>query len=276
MSSTAEEDSPMSVSKSLVASRRDKRAVLSRKRKIDDNLQAALVSIAKGDISNAWEQVLAIQQDVQGIGSFLGTIIEPELYDEEKVVGTRVAEQFLAIPELLEATLLQLSTRDIMGCYGVNRTFRDTIEGSPKLQRHLRLQPAGESTDADQCFKMKTDSFLTRTAGPTTYVTIRGFGRLPLIGSRWRKMFLMQPAVFNIHYRVRCQAYFKPCLVDRKKNRSRYTKSVDGVKIGDILETAEMLLDLHRECERGDFTVLSEIVKCENELVEGGLDSSAS
>lgn len=269
MSPVAEDGTKrVQVTEPLVASRRDKRGVLYHKRKIDDNLQAALVSIAKGDINHAWQLVLAAQQDVQGIGNFLNTIIEPELYDEEKVVRGRIAEKFFAIPELLEATLLELSLEDIMGCYRVGRSFRDGIEGSPKLQRHLYLQPAVEATDDDQAFPIQTKSFVTHTEGETCYVDMRCPRRLPIIGLRWRRMFLMQPAAHNIYYWVRCRASKKGCSVDRSRKGLTYMESYDGVTIGDLLDKAEELQSLHRECERIDFAVHFQIVKSKNDSSE--------
>lgn len=270
MTSSAQDDTAAQVSKPVVASRRDKRGVLFHKRKMDDNLQAVLLSIAKGDINNAWQQVLDIQNDMQGIGRFLNTIIEPEIYNEEKVVGGRIAEKFFAIPELLEATVLELSLKDVMSCYRVSRSFRDIIEGSPKLQRHLFLQPAAESSDDDQCFPIETKSFVTHREGETCYVDIRCPRSLPIIGSRWRRMFLMQPAVHNIYYWVRCRATKKGCLVDRRRKGSLFMESFDGVTIGDLLDKAETLLSLHRGCERIDFAVHFQIVKSGDDSSDDG------
>ncbi|KAH9845451.1 F-box domain-containing protein 9, partial [Teratosphaeria destructans] len=49
--------------------------------------------------------------------------------------------QVLRLPELLELILLHLPQRDILLCQRTTRHFRQTVEGSIRLQRALFLAP---------------------------------------------------------------------------------------------------------------------------------------
>lgn len=51
------------------------------------------------------------------------------------------ATSTFAVTELLEEVLLLLPRKDILLCQRVNRTFKDTVVGSIKLQRFLFLEP---------------------------------------------------------------------------------------------------------------------------------------
>ncbi|KAK4614102.1 hypothetical protein CLAFUW4_09542 [Fulvia fulva] len=56
-------------------------------------------------------------------------------------MAPKAGETVAAIPELVEMILLQLPLQDVMLAQRVDRTFRDVIGGSSKLQQALFLRP---------------------------------------------------------------------------------------------------------------------------------------
>ena len=63
------------------------------------------------------------------------------------------AEAVFTTPELLEHIVLFCFTADVFNTNQVNRTFRDTVQSSVKLQRKLGLRP---DTECDIYFPLKT------------------------------------------------------------------------------------------------------------------------
>jgi len=62
------------------------------------------------------------------------------------------AQLVLSIPEILEQILLSLFMKDVFVFQRINKTWRDTIQNSPSLQRKLFLtpwSPVGETTPID-------------------------------------------------------------------------------------------------------------------------------
>ena len=62
---------------------------------------------------------------------------------------TKMAE-VLAIPELLEAILLQLPQADVLFAQRVNKTFRDAIQGSISIRRHLFYEQSTSPSSHEQ------------------------------------------------------------------------------------------------------------------------------
>jgi hypothetical protein len=90
------------------------------------------------------------------------------------------ASQVFRIPELLELVLLHLAQRDILLAQRVSRSFRQTIEGSLRLQRALFLAPdwkleglVFDSWSANSCPHQKpVNNRLLLRAFPGNYPTV--------------------------------------------------------------------------------------------------------
>ena len=92
-----------------------------------------LKSIGHGDLIKAKRTALAIRENVSGFEDYLSTTIEPEYYIEQRTTNSTTATKVFAIPELFEIIAEDLDVEDLMNCYSVSRTFRDSLENSSKL-----------------------------------------------------------------------------------------------------------------------------------------------
>lgn len=240
------------VKKKMIPSGSQKRQVLGDRYKINRNVRAALTSISEGDFEGIEGNLLIIQKHFQDIEDYLSTTIEPIYCNKWRKVGSTIAEKVFAVPELLESIFLGLRTTDIISCYGVNRTFRDTIEQSRKLQTSLFLRAAAGTSSERQACPVPRSNILQTSGGKDFYASIKRPNNpddaLPNIGSRWKSMFVTQPPLRKISYCIGSQDGWRYCIVKASLHKQEQMEREDGVTIGDILEKAEAFLRLHRGC----------------------------
>ncbi|KAK3680370.1 hypothetical protein LTR37_021280 [Vermiconidia calcicola] len=122
-----------------------------------------------------------------------------------------IATQVFAVPELLEMILEHVDVRDVLDAYRINRSTREIIEASPKLQTKLFLRPANaegmnllrlkEECNAEgwNPLQLKEDClpglWLHQCASTGTVTAAFEGPRLPLIGARCLKMFFCEPPI---------------------------------------------------------------------------------
>lgn len=239
-----------------MASADDKRKVLAHQRDLRANLTDILNDIENGNYAQLKNKFLSIEDGIKGFEDYLSTTIEAFDYAEHRAMDTVPAQKVFKIPELLELILENLDIPDVMRCYEVCRTMRDTIEASSKLQTQLCLLSASEDSAMRWPFQFKCFSCYSRLspakAGRTSAImrTLPGSSTsLPTMGSRWKRMFIRQPPIHSMKVGMGC------CLTNNSRLHNVNLgwqawdiKSVKGLTIGDLYEMAERLLEEHPEC----------------------------
>lgn len=243
-------------SEPLLPSTRDKRDVLYHKHRIRHNLRNALTNVRNGDSFNAQRDILAVRDNIRGFEDYLSKTIEAKFYAEFRRKNSATAAKVFAVPELLEAILLNLDPVNLMRCYEINRTFRDAIESSSKLQIRLFLKPDPngdyrsfpfESKHiscgcmTSQCFQI---SFSALTGSPTT---------LPRIGSRWERMLIQQPPATYAHYSAVCRPSKGSSHEHTTQGQESHIIKGVGLTIGDLYDAAKPMLEQFRDCEMATY-----------------------
>lgn len=255
MSSPLRDDPLVPVPKSTIPSRRSKQNVLSRSRDINGSLQVALTNASTGNLEQVTQNLRTVQDHFKAVEQYLSISIEPAIYNELRSSDSTIAEKVFAIPELLEAILLRLVGKDIMHCYGVSRTFRDTIERSQKLQTTLFLRPTATVTGTTRWFMWQRKP-LRLSGGSEFYGSIvrpkSPNGSYPTIGSRWKSMLVRQPPLQKACYQISGdQGDGGCCVAQGGANELRQMERDDGLTVGDFLEKAEALFKAHLGCKDG-------------------------
>lgn len=246
------------IKKSLTATSRKKRQALADRHNINKYPQAALQSISNGKIDEIEDNLVIIQEHFEGIEDYLSATIEPAFYNVWRRPDSTIAEKVSAIPELLKSILSNLKLSEIINCYGINRTFRGTIERSPKLQTKIFLRDA--PTVSNGCYKqcaldVRTKAFKnwgTRSNYNARIVVHKSHNyALPIIGPRWREMLVRQPSLPTISFFFRCGDD------DCPMNGAQTYTDLDGkgVTLGNLWEMAEQVTKFHCDCA-GDRSVV--------------------
>lgn len=241
-------------SSSKTANQTQKLEVLSHRRDINKNLTAALQSLERGDTDDTKQRLHAIQHNILGIEQYLSVTIEPTDYAQIRLSDSTTAAKVFAVPELLESILQHLEVPDLMRCYEISRTFRDTLESSKKLQICLFLLPDSES--CQRRFPINTKEIFGSTSKPgrrpkvtDIYIHSR-IGKTYTIGSRWKSMLVTQPPIYSMKCFATCDAdYSGWCELSRNPGGSRIIQSDEALTIGDLFAAVDTMSMLHEGCE---------------------------
>lgn len=133
----------------------DKLEVLAHQRHINLKLGQLLQAVRNGDKAGAEKHTLEFRRSFARDERYLGGTIQPKYYGQYHPHDTQVAAKVFAIPELLGSILESVQVIDLMRCYGVNRSLRDTIENSKELQKCLFLQPDPDHRKASSPLEKK-------------------------------------------------------------------------------------------------------------------------
>lgn len=119
--------------------------------------------------------------------------------------------QVLGIPELLEMTLLHVTELPLLTLQRVNKTWRDVIEGSSRLQQKLctkadPIDVSGEPEDFNTKSFDWNPLFLNYAKKNVTYkdscpgkeIDRKILERFYCPGASWRKMFITQPTGLKV------------------------------------------------------------------------------
>lgn len=171
----------------------EKRSVLSHRHSINERIESLLQSIQKGcSLAQIEHEAVAVRRHISGFEEYLSKTIEPHYYAEHRKQDCTIAMEVFKIPELFELIAQNLDDVDLMGCYPVCRTFRDTIENSTKLQMNL-FQRADSKSKPMVCQippSSRTSFRACKDEGVKLFGTISTAGyagkdkMLPTIGSR--------------------------------------------------------------------------------------------
>lgn len=243
-----------------IATADEKLDALSNRRQIKTNLDAALATIKTGSITAIEERLLKIQHHFTRIENYLSASIEPMYYAQHRPSDSTLAAKVFSVPELLENILRNLEVVDIMRCLEVNRTFRDTIEASSKLQTCLFLQPAPKGTMAHCPFRFKNFKCfcnLSFTLDPDNEVevditaTADNNYALPNIGCRWKHMLISQPPIYEMTYTIHCDPDNLFNVMRHPGSRRDQPKhtitSNKGLTVDDLCKAAKALFKRHAD-----------------------------
>lgn len=230
--------------------------VLSDQRDINIKLEQLLKEIKNGDTEQIEQYARDIQRRFSGVQQYLSLTIQAKYYAQHRPYDTQIAEKVFAIPELMESISTNLEVLDLMRCYEVNRTFRDTIESSIKLQTCLFLRP--DPTQRKASFPLRTKYI--RCYNQARVNIISRTGRTYNLGLRWKKMLVRQPPVHKMECRAECQSEHRPCLLNWRGASSKVLTSEDGLTIGELFEAVQEMAEQHRiycgSGSRGRVTVI--------------------
>lgn len=164
-------------------------------------------------------------------------------------------EKALAIPELLEAVLLQLSVIDILvNSQRVCKTWHDCVNGSTSLQRELFLRPDRSPTGPCRKTAKHIDSNSFRTINPfADLISIKEHTNRTAAfdhpGASWRSMLIVQPPVPMVLLRDAKTMRFSNFL-SREVGLPEDSKVFSALTFGQV-ETAMGKESLHVRVEVG-------------------------
>ena len=121
---------------------RDRQA-LSHHRELERALTSILGKIPTDECRSDVKDALQVAQShISGLEKYLGHMIPTHIYNERRPDDSTAAQRTFDVPELLEMILDYLPVPAMLNFYQVNRTIRNAIDGSPKLQTKLCLRAA--------------------------------------------------------------------------------------------------------------------------------------
>lgn len=215
-----------------------------------------------------------IHKDMRGVKDFFSGFLSPTLYNEVMFSqDNTIARRVFAVPELLELILVELPIADIMSFQQVDRNAQAAVNGSFSLQRALSLSADG----TDRPLRMPFSDFgisglrgfscgqygrLKRaiTDNEEMHITANftnDNGGLPRIGTRWRRMLVVQPPIREMSATVSCCESVRPRTWPRIEPRT--ITSVSGINIGDLFDAAQELMLEHSQCSNAGTLELDEL-----------------
>lgn len=169
----------------------ERRAALACQKNLQDGISAALKKLSHGQSSpvHTISSLQSALHEVDGLGSFFSLYLDPQYYNERRSDDCTAAQRTFDVPELLEMILDAAEIPDILSMYSVNRSIRDSIECSSRMQTKLCLRAAPAhshlETPLSYCFIKYFDCERTPMACYPPVPIGRGFscsiGRLPVM-----------------------------------------------------------------------------------------------
>jgi hypothetical protein len=218
----------------------------------------------------------AVNADINGIGEYLSSQLEPIYYNERRQPDSAKATKVFNIPELLEMILESTEFIDILHTSETCRSIRDIIYASTKLQVRLYLRPMELPEDAEMEFesplvnKYEARHFLFKGYSVTTktnltspeelnylaqffddrsyntaeetklYITFEeiSWSRLQRrIGKSWKDTIICQPPIKHMFVIPECG-----CFATRNdRNKSKSISSESGFTLDELLALAKKL-----------------------------------
>ncbi|TKA36646.1 hypothetical protein B0A54_11889 [Friedmanniomyces endolithicus] len=220
------------------------------------------------DVARAKALVKDIEELKKNSQGFLPAPISPCPDSGEAAV------KFFNVTEVFEKILLHLSIPDLHRAEDTSRVFRNTVIGSPKLQRKLfrttaktdplrSLGYVGPFDFEDPwhgysifCFSAAEEPFsaLTRST-PRVQWKARfqsSTGRLPPLSNKVLDMFVAQPPIQLSNFITDCCATRWEAGWSVSRTQSQLVLRDSGVKLRDLYEIAQGLLEEHRLCPDSD------------------------
>ena len=203
----------------------------------------------------------AAQCHIAGLDAFFSATLSPVYYNEYRQENSTIAQRVLDIPELLEILLEHLDVATIMTVYETRRGILDIIEASSKVQDMLSLQVTSSQDGTirypfNECLRGRPGSFkcsaslhglgLFGSGSVMGQLYIGPQRRLPVVGSRWRSMFICHPPPKQMEVEIdRCSMPVKPRLDfgGPQPVKLGLVYSVEGLTIGGVYDLVEKLVD---------------------------------
>ncbi|KAK3696626.1 hypothetical protein LTR37_017879 [Vermiconidia calcicola] len=247
----------------LLADTQAKRKVLGHRRALQATFDALLLAVQEGksDRAELESLILDAQGDSEGIDDYLSQTIETKHYNEHRPDGSTIASHAFRKPELLENILRHCDWTDIMSFEQTCKDARAVVSRSRELQIKLCLHPAPEVSAVMAPFSY-LDSQSWNRRGFFCYEShfrralIARFllkmddhrlpYRLPQIGTRWKRMLILQPPIKTMGVTMPCCG---PRTINAPRARSSLGKvtSETGLTLGDLYEWTENMF-LEHEC----------------------------
>ena len=226
---------------------------------------------AGGEVTVSREAVAHAQRDLKELE--FSDCLDQSFYAEKQTTSSIAVHKVFSIPEILENILRELTIIDILDVQQVNRTFRDTVNSSPMLQRQLFLA-ADKSCNLRALERPHRSSELNSEAVIVSCVHYpdedcafahgyelfaRFESRLLKTGSRVRRMYICQPPITSMTYRPECcrgatrleWTEFGDAWFNRIKAWDAEPPTIendDGLTIGDSYDVAADLQIAHKMC----------------------------
>lgn len=204
----------------------------------------------------------AMAENIRSMASFVAS------QDICSHTGGVLAQKVFDIPELLEMIFEQLSLSDLLAVQKVNRQCRDAVDGSLRLQRRLGLSPHNTRSIYSPFQKRIGDYFHFNFENPSDWyarnnetqnrdavlfelleeedkkhallvnITDRIDDEEQTIGSKGRRMLVMQPPLDELHALTNC------CMEDTHDT----VDNESGITVGDLIDKTRELQRRHRNC----------------------------
>jgi len=257
------------------------RAAILKQEQLDaaiSTLRSSIATSSEPSTAGLDETLVQLEDSAATIREFVGSIAQPEFYNERHSTAPNRASDVLELSELLEMILSHLPVHDILQMQRVSKPCLESIQQSPRIQRKL-----GHSSDTDTAlhvtldaspltepyFDSAHDSIFSCSATPSRHWLRLSYGdnaeaeaddtadfyahfrtnvsgKLPVIGGRYRSMTICQPANTQLRAYADCCAY----AVSRAPNPAAAAiappemggidvQSEDGLTIGDLYDVAQ-------------------------------------
>ena len=200
--------------------------------------------------------------DMNGIGEFLSSQIEPIYYNERRQPNSTIATRVLQIPELLEMILEDTEFLDVLHMSETCHGIRNVIYASNKLQVKLFLKPAGQGESVQSEFssllvkdKDRTYSFGGLLVGFSIcepmdpyygfdeeerilyigFKKIKTEGNGRRIDANWNDMLICQPLIKEMEVDPECSCFAS----EGDESQCNSISSETGLTLGDLLKRAK-------------------------------------
>lgn len=223
---------------------------------------AALIPAGVADQNGVKTLLEGVKRDVATQSNATEKMMQYIPYEARRTrAAAALADKVFGTPELLERILLSVNTfTAFYACYTVSKTFKNTIQGSLKLQRKLGLQ---RDIRAELSLKarglitphsglrldMHAVSFRETQAGPKMEAELLIGGRAHEAkkpGSRLRSVQLTQPPMQNLKAYVLCCSGSHVRRYPPYRPVSMHNQS--GITIGELYDKLVLLRKAHGDC----------------------------
>lgn len=221
---------------------------LQQQQRLSRNLKALREAMltAKHVIPDLDETLKALQLDASGLDDFFSNCLDPRFYaGSPNPNSTSAARKVFDVSELVEAVLEHLDVADLLRVQQVDRSMRDLVNSSTKIQRQMLLKvdnegafrvshalPAGNCIHADGLATATDDHYIQQVS-----LIMKP---MPCVGTRIRNMYICQPSITFMTYKHVCK-----CSRDQSQH---FLKNVAGIKWGDVLDATVETSAQHKLC----------------------------